>query len=174
FIRPDGTVDVPALLTLINDLRKACVTLWDSGTSAQRPVDPLFSQLYFDITTAQYLYCSAIRNGAVPAQWTPFGTGGGGAAGTVTSITATTPIVVAPNPIAASGTVSHANSGVSAATYGDAANYPVLTVDAKGNVTSASEQALPTSSGTVTSISADAPIAVSPAPIAGVGTVSHS
>jgi hypothetical protein len=114
-ILPDGTVDVKALLIQINDLRKAAITLWDSGPTAERPTDPIFSQLYYDTTTAQYLYCSAIRNGAIAAQWTAFGSGGGGS-GTVTSITTMMPIVVTPDPITTSGVVSHAASGVTPAT----------------------------------------------------------
>lgn len=45
-----------------------------------------------------------------------------------------------PNP-------SLAASGVTADTYGNASSYPVITVDAKGRITSASEQALPAGTG---------------------------
>lgn len=99
--------------------------------------------------------------------------GGGGGSGTVTSITATTPIVVTPNPITSTGDVSHAASGVSAGTYGDASHVPQVTVDAKGHVTAASQLAI-AGGGTVTSITATAPIAVTPSPITGAGDVSHN
>lgn len=65
------------MITLLNDLKNAALTLWNSGTTAQRPVDPVLSQIYFDTTTGGFVYCSAIRAGAVPAVWTPLGSGGG-------------------------------------------------------------------------------------------------
>lgn len=74
---PAGGSSQP-FITLLNDLKNACLTLWNSGTTAQRPVDPVLSQIYFDTTTAGFVYCSAIRAGAVPAVWTPFASGGGG------------------------------------------------------------------------------------------------
>ena len=58
-----------------------------------------------------------------------------------TSITATTPIVVTPDPITVTGTVSHATSGVTAATYGDSTHYPVITVNATGHLTTVTSQA---------------------------------
>jgi len=61
--------------------------------------------------------------------------------GSSVSITATSPIVVTPTPITGTGVVSHAASGVTAATYGDTANYPIFTVEADGHITSASNQA---------------------------------
>lgn len=45
-------------------------------------------------------------------------------------------------------------TGVVAGTYGGATKYPVITVDSKGRITEASEQTLPSSSGTVTSVAA--------------------
>ena len=59
------------------------------------------------------------------------------------SITATSPIVVTPSPITGTGVVSHAASGVTAATYGDTTHYPIVTFDADGHATSASNQLLP-------------------------------
>lgn len=57
------------------------------------------------------------------------------------SINTTGPITGGPVPIgsAASVTIAHDVSGVTAATYGDAANIPQLTVDARGHVTAAAE-----------------------------------
>jgi len=72
----------------------------------------------------------------------------GGGTGTVTSITATTPIVVTPSPITNTGVVSHATSGVAAATYGDASHYATFTVNASGHITSASQVAVSAGTGT--------------------------
>ena len=62
-------------------------------------------------------------------------TGGGGGSGTVEEITATLPIVVTPDPITVTGDISHASSGVTPGTYGDATNIAQFTVDATGHVT---------------------------------------
>lgn len=62
--------------------------------------------------------------------------------GTLTSITATTPIVVTPDPITTTGTISHAASGVTPTTYGDSSHYPIFTVNATGHLTAASIQAV--------------------------------
>lgn len=66
-------------------------------------------------------------------------TGGGALSSNIT-------ISVAPGGIGAS---QLDNTGVTPGVYGDSANYPVLTVDANGRVTSATELALPTTSGFV-------------------------
>lgn len=47
---------------------------------------------------------------------------------------------------AASAALTLANSGVSAATYGSSSGFPIVTVDAKGRITSASTQAVGTAS----------------------------
>lgn len=62
---------------------------------------------------------------------------GGAGSGTVTSIDAVAPITVTPAPIIGTGTITHDDSGVTAATYGDAGNVPQLTVSVKGHVTAA-------------------------------------
>ena len=66
-------------------------------------------------------------------------TGGGALSSNIT-------ISVAPGGIGAS---QLDNTGVTPGVYGDSANYPVLTVDANGRVTSATELALPSTSGFV-------------------------
>lgn len=63
--------------------------------------------------------------------------------GTVTSISATTPIVITPDPTTTTGTISHATSGVTAASYGDASHFTNFTVDATGHLTAASVQSFP-------------------------------
>lgn len=94
--------------------------------------------------------------------------------GTVTSITATTPIVVTPSPISTTGTVSHADSGVSPGTTGDASHVAQVTVDAKGHVTAAASVLItPTAIGAVFDVSGTAPIVCTPAHITSTGVVSH-
>ena len=63
--------------------------------------------------------------------------------GSVTSITATNPIVVTPDPITSTGTVSHNTSGVTPGTYGDSTHVGQFTVDAKGHITAATNVATP-------------------------------
>lgn len=95
--------------------------------------------------------------------------GGGTGSGTVTSIGATTPIVVTPSPITGVGTISHAASGVAAGTYGDSTHVAQVTVNATGHVTGIATVLLPAPP----SITATAPAAVTPSPITGVGVISH-
>ena len=63
--------------------------------------------------------------------------GGGGGSGTVTQINAGTGINVSPSPITGNGTVSLANTTVTAGTYGNATINGVFTVDAQGRLTNA-------------------------------------
>lgn len=132
------------LIQLLNQLRDGVVSLWYSCTTAQRPNDPYLGQIIFDTTAGALFYCDTIRNAATatPAHWTQVGTGGGG--GTVTSITATSPIQVTPSPITGTGDIEHVNSGVTAATYGDATHVAQVAVNATGHVTSASNVAINT------------------------------
>ena len=63
--------------------------------------------------------------------------GGAGSGGTVTQINAGTGINVSPSPITGNGTVSLANTAVTAGTYGNATINGVFTVDAQGRLTNA-------------------------------------
>jgi len=62
---------------------------------------------------------------------------GGGGTGTVTSIAAGTGINVSPSPITTTGTVSLANTTVTAGIYGNATTVSQVTVNAQGQITSA-------------------------------------
>ncbi len=96
------------------------------------------------------------------------------AGGSVTSVTATSPITVSPSPITSTGIISHAASGVSANTYGDSTNVPQITVNASGHITSASSVPISgAAGGTVTSVAATVPVefAISGSPITGAGTL---
>ena len=64
--------------------------------------------------------------------------GGGTTNGTVTQINSGTGINVSPSPITGNGTVSLANTTVTAGTYGNATINGVFTVDAQGRLTAAS------------------------------------
>lgn len=96
----------------------------------------------FDVT-ASFIAGTATGNGSRGGEGGfGGGGGGGGGSGSVTSITATAPIVVTPSPIVATGVISHATSGVTPATYGNATNVSQVAVDADGHVTSASNVAI--------------------------------
>ena len=63
--------------------------------------------------------------------------GGAGSGGTVTQINAGTGINVSPSPITGNGTVSLANTAVTAGTYGNATTVSQITVNNQGQITTA-------------------------------------
>ena len=83
--------------------------------------------------------------------------GGGGGSGTVTNIQTGTGLTG--GPITSTGTISLANTAVTAGSYGSSSNTAQITIDAQGRITSASNVAIP--QGTVTSVTGTAPIASS-------------
>ena len=70
--------------------------------------------------------------------------------GTVTSVASGTGLTG--GPITNSGTISIANTGVTAGTYGSSTSVPVLTVNAQGQITSATTAAIPTANTTTTGL----------------------
>jgi hypothetical protein len=61
------------LIQLLNDLRLAGQKVGNSGTTAQRPIDPLLGELYYDTTLNSLVMCTATRVAATntPAVWSP-------------------------------------------------------------------------------------------------------
>lgn len=111
-----------------------------TGTLAARPAATTLGE--------GVLYC-ATDNGIIyqvqSAAWVtwypaPAGTG------TVTNVATGTGLTG--GPITTTGTIAMANTAVTPATYGDAANVPVITVDAQGRITAASEAAISGGGGT--------------------------
>jgi hypothetical protein len=72
--------------------------------------------------------------------------------GTVVSISAGTGITATPNPITSSGTIAIANTTVTAGTYGSSSAVAQVTINAQGQVTSASNVGITIPSGNVTGL----------------------
>ncbi len=86
------------------------------------------------------------------SEWTPATVSG---TGTVTSVAAGTGLSASPSPITAAGTISLANTSVTAGSYGSASAVPGYTVDAQGRLTAA----------------ANTTIAIAPSQVAGTALV---
>jgi len=113
----------------------------------------LYSQNSFNTSSIQGQPVSqAIPNAGDVLQynagiWSPATIGGG----SVTSLTGGTGIDASPSTITTTGSFSLAPSGVTANTYGDATQYPVITVDAMGRITNATTQTISTGNTATTS-----------------------
>ncbi len=89
----------------------------------------------------------SVTNGAGSITITNTGGGGG-----VTSVAAGASgansgggLTFSSNPITTTGSIAIANTGVGTGTYGDASYYPIVTVNAQGQLTNVTTQAVPTS-----------------------------
>ena len=97
------------------------------------------------------------------------GGGGGNGTGTVTQVSTGTGLTG--GPITTSGTVSLANTAVTAGTYGNATTVSQITVDAQGRITSASNVSIASGGvGTVTQV--DTGTGLTGGPVTSTGTIS--
>jgi hypothetical protein len=96
-------------------------------------------------------------------------TGGGGGNGTVTNVATGTGLTG--GPITTTGTISLANTAVTAGTYGDSVTVAQITIDAQGRITSASNVGISTGgTGTVTNVATGT--GLMGGPITTTGTIS--
>ena len=97
------------------------------------------------------------------------GGGGGNGTGTVTQVSTGTGLTG--GPITTSGTVSLANTAVTAGTYGNATTVSQITVDAQGRITSASNVSIASGGvGTVTQVNTGT--GLTGGPVTSTGTIS--
>ena len=97
------------------------------------------------------------------------GGGGGNGTGTVTQVSTGTGLTG--GPITTSGTVSLANTAVTAGTYGNATTVSQITVDAQGRITSASNVSIASGGvGTVTNVATGT--GLTGGPVTSTGTIS--
>jgi hypothetical protein len=113
------------------------------GTTAQRPSPATNGDIRYNVDTALF-------EGYLNNAWSSFASGSG-----VTSVATGTGLTG--GPITSTGTISIANSGVTAGTYGSSSLVPVFTVNAQGQLTAAVDTAISaTAIGAVTSVTGTA------------------
>jgi hypothetical protein len=114
-----------------------------AGATADRPVTPANGMLRYSTTFQLF-------EGYINGSWQTIAAGSG-----VTSIVTGTGLTG--GPITSTGTISIANSGVTAGTYGSSSLVPVFTVNAQGQLTAAVDTAISaTAIGAVTSVTGTA------------------
>ena len=114
-----------------------------AGTTAERSLGPVNGMFRYNTTTATF---EGYANGA----WGSVVTGSG-----VTSVATGTGLTG--GPITSTGTISIANTGVTAGTYGDSSTVPQFVVNAQGQLSSVTGVAISaTAIGAVTSVSGTA------------------
>jgi len=117
--------------------------LLPAGTTADRPVTPSNGMLRYSTTFALF-------EGYINGNWQTLAAGAG-----VTSVATGTGLTG--GPITSTGTISIANTGVTAGTYGDSSTVPRFAVNAQGQLTSVTGVAISaTDIGAVTSVSGTA------------------
>lgn len=102
-----------------------------SGTSALRPSVGSNSMFRYNETLGLF-------EGYANSSWSQFAMNSGGSIGVTSIVTGTG---LTGGPITTTGTISIANTGVTAGTYGSSALVPVLQINAQGQITSVSQQA---------------------------------
>lgn len=113
------------------------------GTTAQRPSPATNGDIRYNTDLAVF-------EGYLNGGWSPFSSGAG-----VTSVATGTGLQG--GPITSVGTISIANTAVTAGTYGSASEVPSYTVNAQGQLTAATNTAISaTAIGAVTSVSGTA------------------
>jgi hypothetical protein len=114
-----------------------------AGATADRPLSPANGMLRYSTTFALF-------EGYINGSWQTLAAGAG-----VTSIVTGTGLTG--GPITSTGTISIANTGATAGTYGSSSQVPSFTVNAQGQVTSIANTAISASAiGAVTSVTGTA------------------
>ena len=102
-----------------------------AGVSALRPAVGVNSMFRYNETLGLF-------EGYANSSWSQFAMNSGGSIGVTSIVTGTG---LTGGPITTTGTISIANTGVTAGTYGSSALVPVLQINAQGQITSVSQQA---------------------------------